>query len=202
MGIPKSLAAIALPPPFPIISFIIINNRPTVRGSVTVRSTDPYANPSLDYGWNEKFKDSEDLEKLISVAKQIRDLMKRLEPEVIKYEVWPGDTFTKELEKEYPDWELLSEEEKLKIADIYHLKRNIHPVFHLTGSCRMGEDGEDESDSCTDTHGRVRGVSGLSVCDNSILPIIPDANPTATLLAVCAKIADYHIEHADVCSLS
>jgi len=118
---------------------------------------------------------------------------------MIDYEVWPGDTYTNVLEKEYPNWEHLPEDVKLQIANVFHLKYSLHPVYHLTSSCPMGEDGD--SASCTDTHGRVRGVSGLSVCDNSILPIIPDGNPVATLLAVCSKIADWHIDKVEDCSL-
>jgi len=54
------------------------------------------------------------------------------------------------------------------------------------------------SSSCVNLYGQVNGVNGLSVCDNSILPSPPDGNPTATVLAVCAKIAQAHLDNATI----
>ncbi len=66
------------------------------------------------------------------------------------------------------------------VANIVYLKYSHQPFYHLTSSCRMGK--------CTDLNGNVNGATGLTVCDNSLLPEIPDANPTKTMLAMCREV--------------
>jgi len=135
-----------------------------------------------------------DTTKLVAALEQVRAITNILvETDVVASEVWPGTTYSSLLAELYPGWDFIPPALQQEIADIYHIKYTIHPVYHIFGSCSMGENAA----SCVDTHGRVRGVNGLSVCDNSILPLPPDGNPTATLLAVCAKIADWHVANVD-----
>jgi choline dehydrogenase len=57
-----------------------------------------------------------------------------------------------------------------------------HRAFlHGCGTCAMGDVVDEEL--------RVRGVDGLRVCDTSVLPEVPRANPNLTILAVADKAA-------------
>lgn len=62
-------------------------------------------------------------------------------------------------------------------ADLFFIMYDMFNFYHLTGSCSMG--------TCVDSNGNVNGARRLSVCDNSILPVNPDANPTFTMWAYC-----------------
>jgi 5-(hydroxymethyl)furfural/furfural oxidase len=61
-------------------------------------------------------------------------------------------------------------------------------VWHATSSCRMGR--ADDPMSVVDPQGRVKGVPGLRVCDTSIFPVIPAANPFFPAMMAAEKISD------------
>ena len=61
------------------------------------------------------------------------------------------------------------------------------PARHHSGTCRMGVD----ELAVVDPELRVYGVDGLRVADASIFPHIPVADPTATIIAVAEKAADF-----------
>jgi 5-(hydroxymethyl)furfural/furfural oxidase len=59
--------------------------------------------------------------------------------------------------------------------------------FHASCSCRMGA--PDDPGAVTDPSGRVYGVSGLRVCDASIMPAVPCANTNFATIMIGEKIA-------------
>ncbi|WP_245947551.1 GMC oxidoreductase [Bacillus taeanensis] len=61
-------------------------------------------------------------------------------------------------------------------------------VYHEMGTCRMGTDPET---SVTNPYGRVHGVQGLYIADNSVIPTSGAANPTLTTIALAIRTADY-----------
>jgi choline dehydrogenase len=63
-----------------------------------------------------------------------------------------------------------------------YIRRAIGSYWHPAGTCRLGE--------VTDLDLRVLGVEGLRVADASIIPLIPNANPNATVLAIAERAAD------------
>jgi 5-(hydroxymethyl)furfural/furfural oxidase len=69
-----------------------------------------------------------------------------------------------------------------------YLKTNVGGVWHPCGTARMGraEDGL----AVTAPDGRVHGVSGLRVCDASLMPTIPCANINVPVIMIAEKIAD------------
>jgi 5-(hydroxymethyl)furfural/furfural oxidase len=59
--------------------------------------------------------------------------------------------------------------------------------WHPTSTCRMGA--PDDPGAVTDPAGRVYGVTGLRVCDASIMPAVPCANTNIPTIMVGEKIA-------------
>ena len=66
------------------------------------------------------------------------------------------------------------------------IRAAVGSYYHPAGTCRMGSD----DSAVTDLELRVRGVSALRIADASVMPLIPNAHPHATVLAVAEKAAD------------
>ena len=58
---------------------------------------------------------------------------------------------------------------------------------HLMGGCRMGND---PSDSITNADGRTWDIRNLWICDASLFPTSGGVNPSLTVYALAARIAD------------
>jgi len=69
-----------------------------------------------------------------------------------------------------------------------YLKATVTGIWHASGTCRMG-DPRDPMAVC-DGEGRVIGVDGLRVCDASLMPTIPCANPNVPVMMIAERIAD------------
>jgi choline dehydrogenase len=66
-----------------------------------------------------------------------------------------------------------------------YIRRTVDSYYHPVGTCRMGSgDG-----AVVDPELRVRGVAGLRIADASIMPLIPNAHPHATILAIAERAA-------------
>ena len=50
-------------------------------------------------------------------------------------------------------------------------------MVHDVGTCKMGPDSDPQA--VVDPQLRVRGVKGLRVADNSIMPLVPSGNTNA-----------------------
>ncbi len=59
---------------------------------------------------------------------------------------------------------------------------------HLQGGCRMGSD---PSRSAVDAHGESHDVRRLFVGDSSVMPRTPAVNPSLTIMALAARLADH-----------
>lgn len=73
-------------------------------------------------------------------------------------------------------------------------------VWHASGTCRMGR--QNDSMAVTDGAGLVHGLSGLRVCDSSIMPSIPRANTNMPTLMLTERIADLIKEGRRVAALA
>ena len=73
------------------------------------------------------------------------------------------------------------------ILDAY-ITKSVTGVGHPVGTCRMGE--ANDPLAVTDSSGRVHGVSGLRVCDASVMPSIPCANTNLPTIMVAERMAD------------
>lgn len=70
-----------------------------------------------------------------------------------------------------------------------HCRRFVKTNYHPAGTCRMGADGD--HDAVLDAKMRVRGVSGLRVCDMSAVPNINAGNTNAPAMMLGDRCADF-----------
>ncbi|HTT99566.1 MAG TPA: GMC oxidoreductase [Rhizomicrobium sp.] len=119
---------------------------PTSRGRVCLSAVAPEVPPSIQPNYLET---AADREALIAGLRRSREIF-ACEPlrDATQGERSPGETIRRS-------------------EDLLEYIRNaVQPMFHATGTCRMGTDAA----SVVDTRFRVRGVDGLYVVDASIFP--------------------------------
>ena len=139
---------------------------PRSRGTVRLASSDPAAAPLLDPNY---WSDPHDRERSIAGLKVAREIMRQpaLEPYVLA-ERLPG-----------PD---VTTDEDLFNYGCANAKTDHHPV----GTCKMGTDNM----AVVDLDLRVHGLTGLRVCDSSVMPRVPSCNTNAPTIMVGEKGAD------------
>jgi choline dehydrogenase len=70
-----------------------------------------------------------------------------------------------------------------------YIRDTLHTANALTGSCRMGTG----ADAVVDPDLKVRGVTGVRVCDSSIFPSIPGGQTGTPTVMVAERAADFII---------
>jgi choline dehydrogenase len=138
---------------------------PDSRGTVRLAAADPAVPPVIDPAL---FEDPKDTERAVSGLELIRDVVAGPSFDVVRgTELWPGIAVTSR--------------KGLRA----HARRVVESYYHPAGTCRMGTDPL----AVTDPELRVHGVAGLRVADASVMPVIPNAHPHATVLAIAEKAA-------------
>ena len=142
--------------------------KPLSRGSILINSTNPTADPVIDYG---TFQHQTDVEILVEVVKKFREFIAAKSWEAV------GITETN------PGLSVSSN------ADIETVLRNqsMSTWSHPVGTCGMFPR---EKGGVVDAKLQVYGISGLRVVDASIMPIIPATHTSSTVYAVAEKAAD------------
>lgn len=142
--------------------------RPKARGSVTLSSSDPFANPIVD---TQIFAHPDDLRLTMASFRFARTVLDASPmKELIDKEIFPG-----------PD---VSSDEGIAA----HCKRTVKTGYHPVGTCKMGADSDPEA--VLDMQLRVRGTRGLRVVDASLMPTIVSGNTNAAVLAAAGKAAN------------
>ena len=142
--------------------------RPKARGSVTLASADPFANPVVD---TQIFSHPDDLRLTIASFRFARTVLAASPMrELIDKEIFPGSDVT-------------SDE---AIAD--HCRRTVKTGYHPVGTCKMGHDLDPDAVLTPDL--KVRGLDRLRVIDASLMPNIVSGNTNAAVLGAAAKAAD------------
>ena len=152
------------------VSTVICLARPQSRGTLTLRSADPLDPPVIRHQLLGVEDDAVQIAEGLEIARQFM-----AQPQVKRYvtsEVRPGAGVTGQA-----------------LVDYVHLASI--PLYHPVGTCRMGVDAE----AVVDADLKVRGVDGLWVCDNSVMPTLPVGNTNATALMIGDKGSD-HVLHA------
>ena len=143
--------------------------RPTSRGSVHARSTDPKAFPKIIHNY---LSTEHDRELSIEGFKLQRKIYRSesFEPHATE-ELIPGD-------------DVQTDED---ILDFW--KTDGMSVYHPVGSMKMGA--ADDPTAVVDNQLRVHGLDGLRIVDASIFPLLPSGNTHAPTVAVAERASDW-----------
>lgn len=139
---------------------------PESRGSVQIAGTDPFADPRIRTNYLATEKDQK---VIVAGVRLVRELYER--PEFRhrwRREVIPGAAYQSDAE----------------ILDA--VRQMAGTVYHLVGTCRMGND----ATAVVDPKLRVNGVVGLRVVDASVMPKITSANTNAPTYMIAEKAAE------------
>ena len=134
---------------------------PDSRGTVRLASASPETPPLIDPGF---LTDSADLDRLAAGLRIVREAGASAAFGAIRAaEVWPGP-------------------EVVSAGDLRdYIRRGVGSYYHPAGTCALG--------AVVDPRLRVHGIAGLRVADASVMPLIPNAHPNATVLAIAEKAA-------------
>lgn len=140
--------------------------RPESQGEVRIQSADPDAQPFIDAN---HFSAEIDRITAVSLFRWLRALGEQsaLKPWIV--------------EEQFPGGMIKTDDDILQNAVALG-----GTAYHIAGTCRMGAD---EASVC-DPQLRVRGVSGLRVCDTSIFPTLVSGNTNAPAMAVGLRAAE------------
>jgi choline dehydrogenase-like flavoprotein len=118
---------------------------------------------------HEMFGCTEDLDNLVRVCRQARDIMATpaMKAKVTAEEI-PGEQV--QTDREWAEF----------------LKANAFRPYHPVGTCRMGSDDR----SVVDPQLRVRGAEGLRVVDASVFPTITSGNTNAPTIMLAERGVD------------
>ena len=141
---------------------------PAGSGEVELQSADPLQQPRFNYRYMENDWDRERLREAVRLCRRLVDYP----PYAEVLDAWVSPT-----DPELADDDLLDS----------WLKRTIGSARHMSGTCKMGSDGDPAA--VVDQRLKVRGVDGLWVADASILPKVPRANTHATVIMVGERLA-------------
>ena len=139
---------------------------PDSRGSVRLASADPLGAPLVDPGLLREPGDIERLEAGLAVIRQAAAGAAFARLGVTETHPGPGVRAG-----ELRAW----------------IRRTVSSYYHPAGTCRIGH-GTDQG-AVVDPELRVHGITGLRVADASVMPLVPNAHPNATVLAIAERAA-------------
>jgi choline dehydrogenase len=165
---PPGVRALMKPDPFSGFSTSVSPCRPRSRGTVSLRSSDPWAAPLIAPGY---LSDERDTQEMLAGARFLRRLRDtRALSSIVAEELKPGPS---------------SASDEDLIADI---RARAYSVFHPCGTCRMGPD---PTSAVVDARLRVHGTEGLWIADASVFPSITSGNTNAPAIMVGERAADF-----------
>jgi choline dehydrogenase len=158
------------PHKFPGFTAGICLLHPESRGSITLKSSDPFAAPAIKLNF---LSTAADCATAVAGVKAMRSVcaapaMQKFSP----VEFAPGAGYQSDAE--------LSE----------GIGKIGATIFHPVGTCKMGADDR----AVVDARLRVHGIDGLRVVDASIMPTIISGNTNATTIMIGEKASDMILE--------
>ena len=158
--------------PFPGISISPVHLAPEGRGSVRLRSNDPFAPPEIKFNF---LRNESDMRVMIAGVRIARSIARQNALQtLVMEETAPGvatDT----------DEEIAADVRQRGVS-------NLHPV----GTCGMGQGPM----AVVDPRLRVHGIDGLRVVDASVMPVIVAGNTNAPTIMIAEKASDMIQEDA------
>lgn len=170
---PLSERKLLNPDPFSAVLLSFNACRPTSRGHLHIRSSDPFEYPSIQPNY---LSTQQDIDEARAGNRILRALAKASPlSDVITEELFPGAAVQGD--------EALLED----------FRNRADTVYHPTSTCMMGPGA---ATSVVDSRLRVHGIQGLRVVDASIFPTITSGNVNAPTVMVAEKGAAMIIEDA------
>ena len=140
--------------------------RPESRGSVYIRSTDPFSQPAIDPNY---LSTALDRQTIVEGVKTIEKIMQEAPI------------------RRYIQQELSPQGDQRDDAGILeYCRQTASSLYHPTSTARMGTDDM----AVVDSNLKVRGISGLRVVDGSIFPTLVSGNTHAAIVMIAEKAAD------------
>lgn len=150
----------------PGVTVVINQCRPESRGSIHIRSPAAFSQPAIRMNFLSAQTDRHCTIAGMQIARKIMQ-----HPAIAKYiefEHYPGKKV-----QSYDEW-------------LDYARRTGGTMYHLVGTCKMGNDPM----AVVDDRLRVHGLAGVRVIDASIMPTVPSGNTYAPTLMVAEKGAD------------
>jgi choline dehydrogenase len=143
-----------------------VHLKPDARGTVRLKSSDPFAPPALKFNF---LKTGYDLQAMIAGVRMMRVISQQssLRPYV-----------TEELQ---PGLDVVTDDQIIAF-----LREKAYANLHPVGACRMGSG----PDAVVDPELKVHGIAGLRVIDASVMPRVPAGNTNAPTIMIAEKAAD------------
>ncbi|KAG0702841.1 hypothetical protein DFH29DRAFT_982223 [Suillus ampliporus] len=158
-----------LSPHLQAYQMIVILTRPTSKGSLRLKSADPWDDPLMDPSYLETKHDVDVLVRGIRAALKIAHTA-------------PMTSMT-DVHSTHPELDHhFSRLSDAELADV--VRDRVETLYHPVGTCSMGPSGVVDSDL------RVKGTQGLRVCDASIFPNLVSGHPAGAVIATAEKLAD------------
>jgi choline dehydrogenase len=161
--------------PDPFSAFLLSHNpcRPTSRGHLELRSSDPTEHPAIHPNY---LATQDDIDDVLAGNRLLRQIATtRPLADIITEEIVPGRDV---------------DGDEAQLADF---RARADTVYHPTSTCMMGPD---PATSVVDARLRVHGIERLRVIDASIFPTITSGNTNAPTVMVAEKGAAMVIEDA------
>jgi choline dehydrogenase len=149
-------------------TFSVCQLRPESRGSVRIKSADPFAAPATQPNYLSSPRDRATLLGGIRLARRLA-ATRSLAP-YVRREYRPGP-------------EAASDEALLEFA-----RNTGGTIFHPSGTCRMGA--ADDPMAVVDARLRVRGIEALRVVDCSVMPTLVSGNTNVPVVMIAEKASD------------
>ena len=140
--------------------------RPTSRGHVRLRTTNPWDAPPLLFNYMSTAQDRKEMRAAIRLTR----------------EVFAQAAFDKFRGEELSPGPGVQTDAEIDA----HIRANAETAYHPSCTCRMGTD----EMAVTDTAGRVHGVQNLRVVDASIMPDVVSGNLNVPTIMMAEKMAD------------
>ena len=163
----------ARPHPWPGFTMSMCQLRPESRGTVRIRSADPFQAPAMQPNYLSSERDRRCAVAGVRLARRLAETS-ALRPYV-------ADEYR-------PGADAKSDEDLLEFARNYGAT-----IFHPSGTCKMGSDAM----AVVDDRLRVRGIAGLRVVDCSIMPTLTSGNTHAPAVMIAEKACDLILQDAD-----
>ncbi len=152
----------------PGLTFAACQLRPESRGTIHIKSADPFAAPSIRPNY---LADRLDQDTIVAGLRWGRVIagQQALSP-------YMGDELL-------PGAAVVSDDDLLEFA-----RQSGSTIYHPVGTCAMGRAGDPRA--VVDPELRVRGVEGLRVVDASVMPRLVSGNTNAPTIMIAEKASD------------